>query len=229
MFLDMTPSPTRAGAGETPTRSKTGRVRLTQQERSEATQRALLDATIASLVEDGYARTTTARVSERAGLSRGAHLHHFHTRSGLITAALERFSERLIERVERQMEPLHDSPDRTAASLDLLWDTFTDGLFMAAIDLWTVARTDPDLREALLPAEHALNRQTMRLCRLLFSEHADRPDFDRLVDFALSTVRGLAILQVVQPSLGKPEKRWLYARDQVLEAFKRPPPPGARS
>ena len=57
-------------------------VRRSQAERSAATREALLDATIDCLVEEGYASITTSRVSERAGLSRGAHLHHFHERSG---------------------------------------------------------------------------------------------------------------------------------------------------
>src|ERR1700682_1902920 len=54
--------------------------RRSQAERSATTRDALLDATIACLVEDGYANTTTSRVAERAGVSRGAHLHHFQTR-----------------------------------------------------------------------------------------------------------------------------------------------------
>jgi AcrR family transcriptional regulator len=200
------------------------RKRRTQRERSEATRTALLDATIESLIEDGFAKTTTARVSERAGLSRGAHLHHFRTRAGLLTAALERFGERLATDVEQRAKPLlAHSADPTADGLDLLWDISSGALFIAAIDLWAVARTDPELRKGLLPAERAINRNTTRVCRLLFAEYTDRPDFDRLIDFALSTIRGLALLHVVQPSLRTREARWRYARAQVLEAFRRPP------
>ena len=54
-------------------------IRRSQAERSAATREALLDATIDCLIEEGYDSTTTSRVSERAGLSRGAHLHHFQT------------------------------------------------------------------------------------------------------------------------------------------------------
>ena len=68
--------------------------RRSQAERSAATREALLDATIACLVEDGYANTTTSRVAERAGVSRGAHLHHFQTRQALLAAAMERLAER---------------------------------------------------------------------------------------------------------------------------------------
>ena len=68
--------------------------RRSQAERSASTRAALLDATIASLVQDGYANTTTSRVAERAGVSRGAHLHHFQTRQALVAAAMERLAER---------------------------------------------------------------------------------------------------------------------------------------
>ncbi len=76
------------------TRAEPRPTRRSQAERSASTREALLDATIACLVEDGYANTTTARVSERAGLSRGAHLHHFQTRQALLAAAMEHLAER---------------------------------------------------------------------------------------------------------------------------------------
>ena len=69
-------------------------VRRSQAERSAATREALLDATIDCLIEEGYASTTTSRVAERAGLSRGAHLHHFQTRNALVAAAVEQLAGR---------------------------------------------------------------------------------------------------------------------------------------
>lgn len=48
------------------------RLRRTQEERSQETRARLLDATIESLIDVGYAGTTTTAVCERAGLSRGA-------------------------------------------------------------------------------------------------------------------------------------------------------------
>src|SRR3954469_23741665 len=71
-----------------------GRPRRSQAERSAATREALLDATLECLVQDGYANTTTARVAERAGVSRGAHLHHFQTRQALVAAAIEHLAQR---------------------------------------------------------------------------------------------------------------------------------------
>jgi tetracycline repressor-like protein len=58
-----------------------------QQDRSRATQRRLLDATVDCLVEVGWAGTTTTLVSERAGVSRGAQLHHYPTKDALVLGA----------------------------------------------------------------------------------------------------------------------------------------------
>ena len=82
---------------ETADTTPASRPRRSQAERSAATREALLDAAIDCLYEHGYSRTTTAMVAERAGLSRGAHLHHFQTRDALVAAACERLIEKRSE------------------------------------------------------------------------------------------------------------------------------------
>ena len=54
----------------------------------------LLDATVDCLVERGFAGTSTTLVSERAGVSRGAQLHHFPTKNDLVVAAVEHLTEK---------------------------------------------------------------------------------------------------------------------------------------
>ena len=62
--------------------------RRTQAERREGTIAALLDATVRCLVTHGYAGTTTQRIQDEAGVSRGALLHHFASKSELLVAAI---------------------------------------------------------------------------------------------------------------------------------------------
>ena len=69
-------------------------LRRTNAERSAATQARLLDATIESLVELGWAATSTTEVVRRAGVSRGAQVHHFPTKEDLVLAALDYLLER---------------------------------------------------------------------------------------------------------------------------------------
>src|SRR3954447_1699227 len=119
-----------------------GRPRRNQAERSAATRQALLDATLECLVEDGYANTTTTRVAERAGLSRGAHLHHFQTRDALLAAAAAHITRRRGEALSAPVDALPEGADRVAAGLDVLWRSYANPLYQAALDLWTHARTD---------------------------------------------------------------------------------------
>ncbi len=193
--------------------------RRSQAERSASTREALLNATIACLVEDGYANTTTQKVSQRAGVSRGAHLHHFQTRQALLAAAMEHLAERRAEHLQAAAEKLPAGPERLAAGLDLLWEGYASPLYQAALDLWTHARTDPDLRERLEPVERNLDRQTLRLSHTLFGELAERPGFDRLMEMAHATMRGLALLDTLHPGGRRNSRQWPSCREQLVAMF----------
>lgn len=193
--------------------------RRSQAERSAATRDALLDATIACLVKDGYANTTTSRVAERAGVSRGAHLHHFQTRHALVAAAMERLAERRGAELLAAAGDLPEGRERLVQGLDLLWASYANPLFQAALDLWSHARTDPDLRKRLVPVERRLDRQTLAITKRLFPAVAEKPDFDRLIELAISTIRGLALLDTLHPGDGRNSKQWSYSRARLVELF----------
>ena len=193
--------------------------RRSQAERSASTREALLNATIACLVEDGYANTTTQRVSERAGVSRGAHLHHFQTRQALLAAAMEHLAARRGKHLLAAAEKLPAGPERLAQGLDLLWEGYAGPLYQAALDLWTHARTDPELRERLEPVERDLDRQTLRLSRTLFGELAEMPGFNRLMEMVHATMRGLALLDTLQPGGRRNSRQWPYCRQRLIEMF----------
>jgi len=197
--------------------------RRSQAERSTATREALLDATIDSLVEDGYANTTTSRVAERAGVSRGAHLHHFQTRQALVAAAIERLAHRRYTEQLAAADALPTGPERMAEGLDLIWSNYANPLFQAALDLWTDARTDPELRQALVGVERGLDRQTLELARRLFPDLAGRPDFERLIEMAAATARGLSLLDTLHPDDERNRKQWAFCRAQLIQLFEQEP------
>ncbi len=200
-------------------RTRTKAPRRSQEERSAATREALLDATLACLVEDGYANTTTARVAERAGLSRGAHLHHFQTRDALVAAAADHLTRRRGERLLAAADALPQGPDRIGQGLDLLWSSYNNPLYQATLDLWTHGRTDAELRAHLVPIERQLDRQTIELSRRLFPDAAQRPDFERLVELALATIRGLVVLDTLHAGSARASKQWASCREQLIALF----------
>lgn len=118
----------------------------TQAERSASTRARLLDATAECLAELGYARTSTTEVARRAGVSRGAQLHHFPTKAELVAAAVDHVLERRVEEFRTLIATVPDGPNRIEAAIDLLWSMFRGPTFEAWYELNTAARTDPELR-----------------------------------------------------------------------------------
>src|SRR3954465_5610936 len=114
----------------------------TQEERSAAMRSRLLDATIDCLVPPGYAGTPTTRVAERAGVTRGAQVHHFPTKTDLVTAAVRHLATRRAEAASAYLDRLADSTD----PLDVLWEIHQGPVFAASTELLLAARTDPSLR-----------------------------------------------------------------------------------
>ena len=67
-----------------------------------------MEATVASLIEVGYARTTSVEVCRRAGVTRGALLHHFESLDDLFAATLAHLYEGFLAgSATRQDEPVN--------------------------------------------------------------------------------------------------------------------------
>jgi AcrR family transcriptional regulator len=165
----------------------------TQAERSERTRELLLDATVDCLVELGYARTTVHEICNRAGVSRGAQQHHFTTKAELMASALQHLFARLSQEVLRAVEQLPPGPERLTAGIDLLWRAYSGTLSTAAMELWVAARTDPELREVLLPVDRRLGHATLEFYRHAAGSGIDDKALERLVLLSVNLTRGLAL------------------------------------
>lgn len=189
--------------------------RRTQEQRSREMRARLLEATVECLAEEGYKRTTLARVTKRAGTSVGAQQHHFPTKEALVTSAVEYLAEARIEEIEARVAALDGEPhQKLAAVLDLTWETLSGRLNLATRELWTAARTDPALAEALIPAE----RRTGRALREMFAQALPEPTPAQrdALEFSIDAMRGLAMRQAL---LGEKETeaQWKRHRRLVLE------------
>ena len=170
-----------------------------QQDRSRLTQRRLHDATVECLIEVGWAATTTTLVAERAGVSRGAQLHHYPTKAALVLAAVEHLIRRRGEELQAEAATLPSLPSvqRVDRVVDLLAATFTGPLFAAALELWVAARTDPSLREALVPVEAQFGRDVHRLAVGLLGADESRPGVRQTVQATLDLLRGLGVANLL--------------------------------
>jgi AcrR family transcriptional regulator len=126
-----------------------------QEERSADTRRRLLDATLACLSERGYAGTTTTEIANRAGVSRGAQLHHFPRKLELVATAVRHLFELRLSELRTVVGKLPQPIDARLDSLiDLMWPVFKGPTFYAWLELVVASRTDPKLRELV----HSISR-----------------------------------------------------------------------
>ena len=109
---------------------------------------ALLDAAERLLVDVGHAGITTRRLAEEAGVNHGLVHYYFGSNENLLARALERFTERLIER-QREMyasdEPFVEKW-RTAMRYLVSEDLSYEKVWL---ELQALAWNDEGLRERL--------------------------------------------------------------------------------
>lgn len=156
-----------------------------QAERSAETRRRLLDATIDCLYERGYAGTTTAEIASRAGVSKGAHLHHFPTKEQLVISALEYLFEL---RLAASSDPEaisklpKDRNERLAAIVDMLVPVYQGKVFYAWLELVVASRTDLGLRRAVRQVSERFSRRVLEIWKELFGSPSDEASAFRMVD-----------------------------------------------
>jgi AcrR family transcriptional regulator len=171
----------------------------TRSERTADSRLLILDAAVACLVEEGYAGASTLAVQARAGVSRGRLLHHFPSRADLLVAAAAHLSTTLLAEVQRRAEALMaDEPtgrERVDRAIDLTWATFQEPPFWAAMELWTAARTDPDLRAGLRTEERRLRAAIRAVADGIWGpEIAAAPLYAELCELLFTSMRGVALV-----------------------------------
>lgn len=168
-----------------------------QQDRSRLTRQRLLETTVHCLAEQGWEISTVAFIAAEAGISRGAVQHHFPTREALIIAALEHMFAERAALLDALPDPGGSGPDRVHAVVTGLVDAIGGELFRAALQVWTVAAADPELRAAVVPLERHFARGVhRRAVRLLRVDDTD-PAVRGLIQATLDLARGLALAGVL--------------------------------
>lgn len=181
----------------------------------------LLEATVELLVEKGFGGTTTTLVSERAGVSRGAQLHHFPTKNDLVVAAVTHLTEKRGAELAAAAARLPKGRNRTRAVVEMLGEHFASPVFAAALELWVAARTDPALLEAVAPLEQRVGRETHRLTVQLLGADESRPGVRELVQATLDLVRGLGLADTISDDAKRRRRilaQWAHTLDTALHA-----------
>lgn len=173
------------------------RVRRTQEERSATTRALLLDATIDCLHRLGYAGTTTTEIADRAGVSRGAQLHHFPTKQELVGTAVTWILERRLDEFKKAWAELPDDTDRASTAIDLLWRATSGPAFYAWLELLVAARTDPSLRKTIQEISSRFSQGVIDAFHEVFPETAGMRGLDMGPWFVLAALQGIALEKIV--------------------------------
>lgn len=176
------------------TRASADTPKTWQQTKSEMTRTAILDAAVDCFYELGYASTTTENIARKAGVSRGAMLHHFPTRFDLIKAAVEHLNQRRLamfadeeSRVQRGAEH-----SRIEEGIDAYWHQLNTPAFVVFQDLKIAARTDQELALVLAPALKAFNTAWYQAVQQIFPDLALSEAFVRTSYLTQYLLEGMA-------------------------------------
>ncbi len=200
----------------TASRPTPARSRRTQAERRAATKAALLDATIAGLVEHGYARLTTSQIVDSAGVTRGAQAHYFSTKAELVVEALSHLAHRIGHDLTGHLPPpAETAEEQLEVLLDRWWEVFSGEMFLATAELWVAARTDAELRDHLSVFARELNSSVVEQSVAMAPLLADRADLRAVIATAMSAITGLSLVRFVAEDRTV-DLMWRRTREELI-------------
>lgn len=131
----------------------------TQQQRREETVARLLDASIDTIIEVGYARASAAVIAKRAKVSDGALFRHFATMGDFMAATAHEVMRRQLELFTKRVAEIPAGESVLAASLIVMRDVTANPTNAVMYELLIAARTDEKLNATLrdVLAEYAEN------------------------------------------------------------------------
>ena len=194
-----------------------------QAQKSAMTRDRILDAAINCFVELGYTNVTTAKVASSAGVSRGAMLHHFPSKTELIQAAVEYLHDKLLEDYTRRVADIPASlkgKKRRRAGIDAYWDHLTGDLFTVYHELCVASRTDPELQTILESSQQLFEQHVRESNTEMFEEWTDRGDrFLLAMDVTKCMMEGMAAGQLMINRDERITRLLNYLADRLEEIF----------
>ena len=152
-------------------------------------------ATIDCIVDKGYAGASTTEICKRAGVSRGAQLHHYPTKAQLVAAAVEWLFETRHAELRDKMARVGEA-DRLDAAGDALWEIYSGPTLQAWMELVVASRTDPALRDRVA----GVDRRFFEQAQLTFARvFGDTPQTAAATRMLTSLFDGLALHYVINP------------------------------
>ncbi|MHC9295599.1 TetR/AcrR family transcriptional regulator [Mycobacterium sp. LTG2003] len=186
----------------------------TQQQRREETVARLLDASIDTIIDVGYAKASAAVIAKRARVSDGALFRHFPTMGDFMAATGREVMRRQLELFTKRVTEIPAEQPALEAVLTILRDVTGNDTNTVMYELMVAARTDEKLKASLrdMLGEYATSiYETART--VPGSEQFPEDAFTAAVAILINTFDGAAIVRSVlpQPELEGPRIALLTA------------------
>ena len=187
-----------------------------QARKSSNTRDQILDSAIRCIVEHGYANTTTTKIAEAAGLSRGATLHHFPSRMDIIRAAVDYLHQKRLRAFRKSVATIPEGADRVKMAVASYWDHVTHPMFVAFFELSVAARSDKELEDLLRPAQKAFDEEWYKTAQELYPEwQSDKDAFDLALNLTQKLMEGVAISHLTHSREDNKEALLAYLEDCI--------------
>jgi AcrR family transcriptional regulator len=173
--------------------------RRTQAERSETTRKQLLDAAVKLVRAKGFGGLRTVEVSELAGVSRGALLHHFKNKHALVVAVLQYVNEISLTQSARRAQSARTVGDPIEGIIQDARDFYFGDYFFLEL---AIAMSDESSR--------GLKRQTYQISRptrfsveaawldTLVSAGLPKQLASDVLSLTMSVVRGYSVRMLIE-------------------------------
>ena len=168
----------------------------TQQQRREDTIARLLDASIETIIEVGYARASAKVIAQRAEVSDGALFRYFPTMGDLMAATAQEAGRRLIELGIKKVDEIPAGKPSLEESLTILRDVTANPTNTVIHELAVAARTDEKLRETLRDVMTVYTAKIYEAVRSALPDELEtfgEDDFAVVLAVLLNTFDGAAI------------------------------------
>lgn len=170
----------------------------------DARRTQLIEATISTIAERGYSRTTLTDVARRAGLSHGLVLYHFETKEQLLSATLDFLSEEYRSNWQSELASAGPAPEEQLAALiraDFKPEVCGPGRLAAWCAFWGESQGRPLYQERCGANDERYNRTLEAICTRMNEAHGYTCDAVRAARLIRIAIDGtwLELMTLVNP------------------------------
>lgn len=185
-----------------------------QERKSASTRITLLDATVNCLANYGYSKTTTQMVAAEAKISRGAMLHHYNTKSDLISATIDYIMFQRMDKFYSAISKLTKKQrDEQEEGIEIYWKSMQSSEYEAYLELCIASRTDKSLEKQFTKRARAFDDYCFNQTAVFFPEWSNETlEKQRLAqDLIMCAIEGLFIRKTIIST----RKRRLAVRELI--------------